>query len=100
LTTIRTANPKTITTVIKPATPQMERLARARMRGLQPDFPADGAETPAAEGPQVGNGIIELSYLDDPYLRGVYSVFVQIERLGGGQLPMQRDWRWCDKCQR
>jgi hypothetical protein len=47
----------------------------------------------------LGNGIIELPYQDDPYLRGVYSIFVQVERLGGGQLPMQRDWRWCDKCQ-
>jgi len=47
----------------------------------------------------LGAGIVELPYQDDPYLRGVYSIFVQVERLGGGQLPMQPDWRWCDKCQ-
>jgi hypothetical protein len=47
----------------------------------------------------LGPGIVELPYLDDPYLRGVYSLFVQVERLGGSQLPTQRDWRWCDKCQ-
>jgi hypothetical protein len=47
----------------------------------------------------LGSGIVELSYQDDPYLRGVYSLFVQVERLGGGDLAMQRDWRWCDRCQ-
>ncbi|QDQ09412.1 hypothetical protein [Streptomyces spectabilis] len=47
----------------------------------------------------LGPGIVELLYRDDPYLRGVYSVFVQVERLGGGELPVQSDWRWCDKCQ-
>ena len=30
-----------------------------------------------------GNGIVELRYVDDPYLRGVYSIFVQIEKLAG-----------------
>ena len=28
-----------------------------------------------------GNGIVELRYVDDPYLRGVYSIFVQVEKL-------------------
>ncbi len=28
-----------------------------------------------------GNGIIELRYVDDPYLRGVYSLYVQVEKL-------------------
>jgi hypothetical protein len=28
-----------------------------------------------------GNGIFELAYADDPYLRGVYSIFVQVEKL-------------------
>jgi hypothetical protein len=32
----------------------------------------------------LGTGIIELPYLDDPYLRGVYSIFVQIEKLNDG----------------
>ena len=32
----------------------------------------------------LGTGIIELRYVDDPYLRGVYSIFVQIERTDGG----------------
>lgn len=31
-----------------------------------------------------GNGIVELRYVDDPYLRGVYSIFVQIEKLSDG----------------
>jgi hypothetical protein len=41
-----------------------------------------------------GNGIRELLYVDDPYLRGVYAMFVQIEKLsdgGGGQQPTT-DW--------
>ena len=49
----------------------------------------------------LGEGIRELVYADDPYLRGVYSVFVQVEAIGGG-VPatfLQSDWRWCDKCQ-
>jgi len=31
----------------------------------------------------LGTGIIEMRYVDDLYLRGVYSIFVQIERLDG-----------------
>jgi hypothetical protein len=31
-----------------------------------------------------GDGIRELLYIDDPYLRGVYSIFIQIEKLAGG----------------
>jgi hypothetical protein len=30
----------------------------------------------------LGNGILELRYIDDPFLRGVYSIFLQIEKLG------------------
>jgi hypothetical protein len=37
-----------------------------------------------------GNGIVELRYVDDPYLRGVYSIFVQIEKLSSG------DEGWAD----
>jgi hypothetical protein len=29
----------------------------------------------------LGTGIVELPYVDDPYLRGVYSIFVQVEKL-------------------
>jgi hypothetical protein len=38
-----------------------------------------------------GNGIVELRYTDDPYLRGVYSIFVQIEKLSGGPAPQWAD---------
>ncbi|MFE6822326.1 hypothetical protein [Streptomyces sp. NPDC057690] len=31
-----------------------------------------------------GNGIVELRYADDPYLRGVYSLFLQIEKIRDG----------------
>lgn len=37
-----------------------------------------------------GTGIVELRYADDPYFRGVYSIFVQIEKLSGG------DPEWTD----
>jgi len=49
-----------------------------------------------------GNGIVEIPYADDPYLRGVYSIYVQIEKLTDGGVPtisLQRNWRWCNKCQ-
>jgi hypothetical protein len=29
----------------------------------------------------------------------VCSVHVRIERSGGGGIPVQPEWRWCDKCQ-
>jgi len=46
---------------------------------------SETAEYLATSNPQGhGEGIRELSYSDDPYLRGVYSVFVQVEKLGGG----------------
>jgi hypothetical protein len=38
-----------------------------------------------------GNGIVELRYTDDPYLRGVYSIFVQIEKLSGGTASQWAD---------
>jgi hypothetical protein len=31
-----------------------------------------------------GRGIVEIRYQDDPYLRGVYSMFVQVEKLSDG----------------
>jgi hypothetical protein len=44
---------------------------------------SETAEYLVTSNPQgFGNGIRELDYVDDPYLRGVYAVFVQIERLG------------------
>ncbi|MGY1727821.1 hypothetical protein ACI79J_12705 [Geodermatophilus sp. SYSU D01062] len=48
-----------------------------------------------------GNGIRELVYADDPYLRGVYSIYLQVEMTDGGTpvVYMQSDWRWCDRCQ-
>lgn len=50
-----------------------------------------------------GAGIVEIRYVDDPYLRGVYSIFVQVEKLSGsGGVPpllVQDNWRWCNKCQ-
>ena len=39
-----------------------------------------------------GDGIVELRYVDDPYLRGVYSIFVQIEKLSAGTGPEE----WTD----
>ena len=50
----------------------------------------------------LGTGVVELRYVDDPQLRAVYSIFVQVERLGSGgagAVPVQDNWRWCDKCQ-
>lgn len=50
----------------------------------------------------LGPGILELHYSDDPVMRGVYSVFVQVEQVSGGGVPvqhLQRDWRWCSACQ-
>jgi hypothetical protein len=45
---------------------------------------SDTAEYLVTSNPQaLGNGIRELLYADDPYLRGVYSIFVQIEKLPG-----------------
>ncbi|QRM35435.1 hypothetical protein [Microvirga sp. VF16] len=32
----------------------------------------------------LGNGVVELLYSDDPYLRGVYSIYVQIDQLSSG----------------
>ena len=43
-----------------------------------------------------GNGIVELRYVDDPYLRGVYSMFVQIERLNGSPPPSAGNQAWSD----
>jgi hypothetical protein len=64
---------------------------------------SETAEFMINDNPQgLGNGIIELFYDDDPFLRGVYSVFVQIEKLSDGGAPtvfLQREWRWCNKCQ-
>jgi hypothetical protein len=63
---------------------------------------SETAEYLATSNPQGhGEGIRELSYIDDPYLRGVYSIFVQIEAVDGGTqtLPLQSNWRWCSKCQ-
>jgi hypothetical protein len=46
---------------------------------------ADTAEYLAESDPQGhGVGIRELTYTDDPYLRGVYSIFVQVEKLSDG----------------
>ncbi|SEA62793.1 hypothetical protein [Nitrosospira multiformis] len=51
----------------------------------------------------LGNGIAELLFEDDPYLRGVYSLYFQIEKLDSvitePTINLQRDWRWCNKCQ-
>lgn len=47
----------------------------------------------------LGNGVLEITYVDDPYLRGVYSIFVQIERVSSVSGSEQDDWRWCNKCQ-
>jgi hypothetical protein len=48
----------------------------------------------------LGNGIVEIPYEDDPQLRGVYSLWVQIEKITEvDQLTLQSEWRWCDKCQ-
>jgi hypothetical protein len=48
-----------------------------------------------------GNGIRELIYRDDPYLRGDYSIFMQVEPADGAPVavPVQPNWRWCNKCQ-
>jgi hypothetical protein len=35
----------------------------------------------------LGVGIIEIRYVDDPFLRGVYSIFLQVERLNGNGGP-------------
>jgi hypothetical protein len=61
---------------------------------------AETAEYLVTSNPQGhGDGIRELLYVDDPYLRGVYAIFVQIEKLGaggGGTIPAGRapfeDW--------
>jgi hypothetical protein len=46
---------------------------------------SETAEYLVTSNPQaLGNGIRELLYADDPYLRGVYSIFLQIEKLSGG----------------
>jgi hypothetical protein len=63
---------------------------------------ADTAEYLVTSNPQGhGEGIRELLYADDPYLRGVYAIFVQVERIGDGTqgVPVQSNWRWCNKCQ-
>jgi hypothetical protein len=40
----------------------------------------------------LGNGIVELLYVDDPTLRGVYSLYVQIEQLSPGRPGANGDW--------
>ncbi|MBO3084689.1 hypothetical protein [Cellulomonas fengjieae] len=50
----------------------------------------------------LGQGIMELKYADDPYLKGVYSIFVQVQKIGGVGVPdvkLQPGWRWCSACQ-
>ncbi|NAZ76447.1 hypothetical protein GTQ99_13635 [Kineococcus sp. T13] len=64
---------------------------------------SDSAEFLIADDPQgFGKGIVGIRYVDDPYLRGVYSLFLQVERVGAApasQVPLQSDWRWCSRCQ-
>jgi hypothetical protein len=38
-----------------------------------------------------GNGIVELRYVDESDLKGVYSIFVQVEKLGGGTAAQWAD---------
>jgi hypothetical protein len=61
---------------------------------------SDTAQYLTSSNPQGhGDGIRELTYVDDPYLRGVYSIFVQIEEADGAPaVPMQSNWRWCSTC--
>jgi len=54
----------------------------------------------------LGRGILSIAYADDAYLRGVYTIYVQVERFGDApapvpvaDLPRQSDWRWCSACQ-
>jgi len=64
---------------------------------------SETAEFMINDNPQgLGKGVVELLYEDDPYLRGVYSVFVQVEKISDGGVPaisLQGNWRWCNKCQ-
>jgi hypothetical protein len=62
---------------------------------------SDTAQYLTSSNPQGhGDGIRELTYVDDPYLRGVYSIFVQIEAADGASpVPTQSNWRWCSTCQ-
>ena len=50
----------------------------------------------------MGNGIVALRYVDDPFLEGSYSIYIQVEKVSDAavsNLQTQSGWRYCSACQ-